>query len=137
MARKATTAGLKKKAHELLQRLVRMKAADDCGIVRCVSCGKLDHYKAMDGGHFISRTYTYHSLREENIHPQCKRCNRFFGLCHDDYRVYMVDMYGADYVEWLSTSKRNICKRSRMDYEDMIEDFKTRLKEQENRLAGA
>ena len=127
---------LKKKAAELLQRLVRMKAADQDGICQCVSCGKKDHWKTMDGGHFISRTYTNHVLREENIHPQCKRCNRFFTGCHDDYRRYMVEMYGEDYVEWLTDTKREIRKYTRAELEEFISETKEAIKDQESRLGG-
>lgn len=138
MARKPqTAANLKKKAAELLQRYVRMKAADLNGICECVSCGKRDSWKAMDGGHFISRTYTFHMLREENVHPQCKRCNRFFTGCHDDYRRYMVDMYGEDFVEWLTDTKRTITKYTRADLLAIIAELKQGIKDQEMRLAFA
>lgn len=134
MPRKPTLATTKKKAHELLQRLVRMKAADDNGFAECVSCGAVKHYKQMDGGHFISRTYSFHSLREENIHPQCKRCNRFFTGCHDDYRRYMVEMYGEDFVEWLTDTKHTLHKWSILELDAMIVEFKERIKDQETRL---
>ena len=53
-----TVAKLREEAAVLLQKLVRMKAADVDGIAQCVTCGKKQHYKEMDGGHFISRKYT-------------------------------------------------------------------------------
>lgn len=129
-----TTPKLKNKAAALLQKLVRMKAADDTGLCKCVTCGRVDSWKLMDGGHFISRAYTFHLLREENIHPQCKRCNRFFSGCHDDYRRYMVDMYGEDFVEWLSHTKRNVMKYTRAELIEIIQSLNVRVKEQEQRL---
>lgn len=134
MARKPSKAALRTKAHTLMQRLVRMKAADQDGYAECVSCGVVKHYKEMDGGHFISRSYSFHSLREENIHPQCKGCNRFFTKCHDDYRRYMVDMYGEDFVQWLTDSKWTTTKRTSPDYEDIISELRERIKDQEVRL---
>ena len=133
MPRKQSLKTVKNKAHELLQRLVRMKAADENGYVQCVSCGVVRHYKQMDGGHFISRTYSFHSLREENIHPQCKGCNRFFGKCHDDYRRYMVEMYGEEFVNWLTDTKWTIHKWSIPDLNEQIAEFKQRIKDQEIR----
>jgi len=138
MPRKAPTKPqLKKKAQTLLQRLVRMKASDPNGYVQCVSCGVQKHYKQMDGGHFISRSFTFHTLREENIHPQCKMCNRYFGKVHDDYRRYMVDMYGEDYVEWLTDTKHRITKLTTADLRDKISELQTQIKEQERRLGEA
>ena len=117
-----------------MQKLVRMKAADQDGYAECVSCGVVKHYKELDGGHFISRSFKYHSLREENIHPQCKRCNRFFTQCHDDYRRYMVDMYGEDFVQWLTDTKWTAVKLYRSDYEDIIAELQEKIKDQEVRL---
>ena len=88
----------------------------------------------MDGGHFISRTYSYHVLREENVHPQCKRCNRFFTGCHDDYRRYMVDMYGEEFVEWLTDTKHNVVKWNRADLMVYIDSLQQNIKLQEGRL---
>ena len=42
----------------LTQKLVRLKAADKHGFCRCVTCGKRQHWKELQGGHFISRTYS-------------------------------------------------------------------------------
>jgi 5-methylcytosine-specific restriction endonuclease McrA len=134
MPRKLTKPAAKKKAHELLQRLVRMKASDDNGYAECVSCGVVKHYKQMDGGHFISRTYSFHSLREENIHPQCKTCNRFFSKSHDDYRRYMVDMYGEDFVEWLTDTKHTVHQVKLYEYEEIIAELNERIKGQAVRL---
>ena len=67
-----TVAKLREEAAVLLQKLVRMKAADENGLAECVTCGKRQHYKEMDGGHFISRKWTATKLVEENVHPQCK-----------------------------------------------------------------
>ena len=121
-------------AATLTQKLVRMKAADVNGHVQCVTCGVIKHYKQMDGGHFISRTYKFHKLREENIHPQCKSCNRYFGKVHDDYRIYMVDMYGEEFVQWLTETKWQIQKWYRPDLLELIADLKSRIKDQEARI---
>ena len=43
-----TVAKLREEAAVLLQKLVRMKAADENGLATCVTCGKRQHYKDMD-----------------------------------------------------------------------------------------
>ena len=53
--KKSTIAQEVDKAAKLLQRLVRLKASDDNGYCQCVTCGKVDHYKNMQGGHFYGR----------------------------------------------------------------------------------
>ena len=121
-------------AATLMQKLTRMKAADKDGIATCVTCGKKAHWKEMDGGHFISRTYSRHKLNEENCHCQCPGCNRFSNRSIDDYFLFMVDMYGHEHVREMIETKREVIKWNRAALEDTIKDFKARIKEQEARL---
>ena len=129
-----SVAKLREEAAVLLQRLVRMKAADADGLAQCVTCGKKQHYKDMDGGHFISRRWTATKLVEENIHVQCKGCNQYASGRYDDYTLYMVDTYGIEMVRELNQKKRELCKQNRIELEDMKIELKVRIKEQEKRL---
>ena len=96
--KKTTVAQEVEKAAKLLQRYVRLKSSDYNGYCHCVTCGKLDHYTAMQGGHFYSRRHTVFKLFEENIHVQCPACNQW-GMkttkIQEAYRIFMEDMYGA------------------------------------------
>jgi hypothetical protein len=129
-----TVAKLREEAAVLLQKLVRMKAADEHGLASCVTCGKRQHYKEMDGGHFISRKWTATKLIEENIHPQCKGCNQYASGRHDDYSLYMVDTYGIEMVRELNDKKRELCKQNRIELEDIKVELKLRIAEQAVRL---
>jgi len=129
-----TVAKLREEAAVLLQKLVRMKAADESGLASCVTCGKRQHYKEMDGGHFISRKWTATKLVEENIHPQCKGCNQYASGRHDDYSLYMVDTYGIEMVRELNDKKRELCKQNRIELEDIKVELKLRIAEQAVRL---
>ena len=120
-----------------LQRLVRMKAADKDGFCRCVSCGVLKHWKEMDGGHFISRSKLATKLETTNVHPQCKRCNGFStSTTVLDYRDYMVDMYGKEWVEWLRKESQKIKKWTREELLETHLEIKKQLKFQSKRLHG-
>lgn len=132
-----SVAKLRDEAAVLLQKLVRMKAADADGIAQCVTCGKKQHYKEMDGGHFISRRWTATKLVEENIHVQCKGCNQYASGRYDDYSLYMVDTYGIEMVRELNEKKRALCKQNRIELEEMKLELRSRIREQEKRLEGA
>jgi hypothetical protein len=131
-----TVAKLKQEAATLLQKLVRMKYANDDGFCECVTCGKMGHYKEMDGGHFVSRGHNATLLVEENIHPQCKGCNGPRKGNIDSYSLFMIDTYGLDAMRELIASKHQPRKFTAIELEDLITDFKQRIKEQEHRLAG-
>ena len=127
--KKSTVAQEVEKAAKLLQRYVRLKASDNDGYCHCVTCGKVDHYTAMQGGHFYSRRHTVFKLFEENIHVQCPACNQW-GMkttkIQEAYRIYMEDMYGARRIRamqrlaWRASPK--------FDREEVIQ-FQRELKE--------
>lgn len=125
--KKKTIAKLVDDAAVILQRVVRIKAANDDGYCQCVSCGTKKHYKEMHGGHFIPRTCTELKLMEENIHPQCPGCNTFNQeKAKVTYTLFMVDTYGREFVDELDRIKKSgqPKKYSRPEIEGIIEDLK-------------
>ena len=140
MAKKKTLPKLKKEAMELLQLLVRVKAADDNGYCKCVTCDTVSQWNnGMQGGHFISRGKTKWCLVEENIKPQCSACNGFGMKYHNKeavYTIYMQDMYGADFVQHMLDTQGDTVKLSRMDLLDNIADFKEQIKFHKDRIGS-
>jgi len=119
-----TIAGLVNDAAVILQRVVRLKAADENGYAQCVTCGRVDHYTNMDGGHFISRKHTAHKLLEENIHACCKGCNGFLNGNMIPYTIFMIDTYGREFVDELEATKNETRKYSRQEILGIIDDLK-------------
>ena len=108
----------------ILQRIVRLKAADENGYCQCVTCGKVDRWQDMQGGHFLSRKWTAHKLCEENIHPQCPGCNGPKGGAPVPYTLYMLDTYSRDFVDNLEATKWDTKKYGRPEIMGIIEDMK-------------
>lgn len=126
------------KCLKAIQLLARISAADDNGYCECVSCGALHHYKEMDGGHFIPKgSSSYWALEVENVHPQCKGCNGFgmkYGIAAQQYTVFMVDMYGQDFVDGMFATKSNVMKLYKADYVALLASFNALIKHHENRV---
>lgn len=137
---KKTLPKLKKEALEKLQLLVRLKASDDNGYCKCVTCDTVSKWNdGMQGGHFISRGKTKWCLVEENVHPQCAACNGFGMKYHNKeavYTLYMQDMYGSDFVQHMLDTQHQVVKLSRVELEDMIKDFKEQIKENKKRIGA-
>ena len=135
--KRKTNAKLLDECAVLMQKIVRMKAAIHAKnpYIYCVTCGKQDHWKNMQGGHWISRTWTVHKVTEENIHPQCVSCNKYRPeRVADDYTMYMVAMYGIDWVEDMVRAKHEICKRPRQEITDLKDELKARAKAMESEV---
>ena len=117
---------------ELVQKLVKLKAADENGNLSCVTCQKRLHWSDAQGAHFISRKWTATKIMEENIHPCCARCNGPLGGNMIAYTLYMQDMYGRDFVEELQRMKHSPKKWNRAELMDLIEHYRAEV----NRMLG-
>lgn len=133
-----TAAKLADKCATDLQLLVRLKAADSNGNCKCVSCGVVEHWSDMHGGHYIAAKNAATRLLEENIHPQCRQCNGFdMEKVHPVYTRYMDDMYGKDFVDELISKIAKPGERYRWRKSEILElhaDVKRQIDEQKIRL---
>ena len=81
----------------------RMQEADDQGYCRCCCTGRRIHYKALDAGHFISRSKARTRFDPMNVHPQSKASNShdFGNQDQEQYTLFMINLYGQDEVNEL------------------------------------
>ena len=108
---------------------IRRKSADHTGYVQCVTCEESHHWKEMDAGHFISKARgSSIYFVEENIHPQCQRCNRFLEGNKHLYTLYMIDMYGRDKVEELEQLARETQPWRLSDYEQVETYYRDKVR---------
>lgn len=126
------------KALKALQKLVRLKAADDNGYVECVTCGKFGYWTDFDGGHFIPKgSSSRWALEEENVKPQCKGCNGFgmrYGDAAQRFTTYMIDYHGRDFVDHMLSTKNDPVKFYKRDYEEMLKDWNAQIREHLKRV---
>jgi hypothetical protein len=122
---------LQDKADKLMSLYIRQKYASN-GMVKCVSCGKLIHWKDSDCGHFVPKSRGA-AVRyvEENVHPECQSCNRFDEGHLIDYTRFMIDFYGHEKIDELKSEARKTLSptQKRELVEEAIEYYGTRLKE--------
>jgi len=104
---RAKLSTLQAKADLLMSEYIRRKYADETGYVKCVSCGRIYRWQEMDCGHFVpkSRGASVRYL-EENVHPECKGCNRFDEGHLINYTLYMRDLYGEEGIKEIQQQAR-------------------------------
>ena len=129
------------KAITTLQKLIRLKSANNEGLCQCVTCGLWEHYKDVDAGHFIPKgSSSYWALKEDNIHVQCKGCNGFgmkYGTTPIAYTLYMEKTFGKQFVEDMLNKKNTITKIYKAEYLEMIETWKKEIKIHLERIGDA
>jgi hypothetical protein len=98
----------------------------------CSTCAGVKPYEQMDAGHFQNRRHLGTRYDEQNVHGQCRSCNRF-----DEGRQYEMGQY-IDKKYGDGTAKKLIClarmpsKVDAMWYGTMIDHYKSELKRMKN-----
>lgn len=122
--KKKTTSQLKKKLDKIFSEYIRRKDAKN-GIATCVTCGKKAHWKELQNGHYVSRSYLATRFDETNCHVQCCGCNIFKKGNMDSYALFMINKYGVKHLEELEKSKQIIIRY--FPYEEKIEEYTAKL----------
>ena len=151
--KKQTLSTVRNKALMLMQLLRRLQEATDNGYVYCISCGAILHYTQAQGGHYIPRRHRATELEEDNINPQCARCNGFLSGNQILYRDNLVKTIGLERVERLENMFRAEqgdedamdklslddqikvnTKKTIKDYQEIIDYCKAEIKKEKARI---
>lgn len=118
--RRLSVSSLKKKADKIFSQYVRRFYSFPSGQCSCVTCGYSYHWKDIQAGHYVSRSWLGLRWSMENVFPQCVRCNIFLKGNKELFALFLVRKFGANYLELLEQKKRRITKMSVSDYQDLI-----------------
>ena len=107
-----------KKLDKVFSIWIRSKDADHTGQVDCYTCGVSKDWKyEIDAGHFQSRGKYATRWHEDNVKPQCKRCNGFRGGEQYQFALRLgTDL--ADELVYLSN------QQARFTNEELLEKIK-------------
>tara|TARA_R100000781_G_C4061844_1_gene121292 strand:+ start:406 stop:813 length:408 start_codon:yes stop_codon:yes gene_type:complete len=131
-----TISKLKKELDKVFSLYIRLRNATPEGLVKCFTCGKIDHYKRMHAGHFQSRKYLSTRWNEENVMVQCPRCNLFAQGEQYTFGKLLDVRIGEGTAEKLTQlATKTTLKLSRIDYEELIDKFKNKLKDVRTNLS--
>jgi len=116
MSKKPTRKTIITKLDNIFSQYIRLRYSKN-EISECVTCGKQDHWKKLQAGHFISRKHYATRFDEDNVQVQCSGCNVFrYG------EQYLFSKYlGVDLSEELLMKSRKIQKFSDNELLEMIE----------------
>ena len=123
---KKTISKLKKELDKWFSLYIRLRDANEYGMVQCFTCGKVGHYKTggMQNGHFQSRKHMATRFDTENCQVQCIKCNMFSQGEQFKFGLNLDAKYGEGTAEELEYLARTTFKISRAEYEDYISYYK-------------
>jgi len=118
-------------ADKHFSRFVRLRDADDNGYCRCITCGKIHHWKEMDCGHFMTRDRPATRFNEQNCHAQCKYCNNYKKGEQYKHGVEIDNLYGAGTAEKLSalSNIRGQKIHTKLSIKDLAKTYLIKVKE--------
>lgn len=117
-----------KKLDKVFSEYIRRKDADKSGNVACYTCGKKQHWKKQQCGHYISRRHYSTRWLEENCKPQDAGCNIFNQGNSPAFALHLIKDYGSEHLQNLDKLKNTLCKMDRFAYELLIEGYEEKLK---------
>lgn len=94
----------------------------------CISCGKPDHWKNTDAGHYVPKTAGLSLyFDEKNVHAQCTGCNRFRHGNLTQYAIALRKRYGEAILEELEQKRQVIRKITEQEYIDLITLYRDKI----------
>ena len=108
---------------------IRLRDADEKGYCRCISCGKVRHWKEMDAGHYVNRKHMSLRYNESNVHAQCKACNRYDEGNVSGYTLGLIKKYGKQIIERLNVAKNQVNKIDEFQAQLMLDWYRSKVKE--------
>ena len=85
-----------KKLDKVFSEYVRLKNSNESGYCQCITCGKINHWKDIDCGHYIGRKHIATRFSEMNCAPQCTWCNKYMEGQHFKFRQKLVEKHGIN-----------------------------------------
>ena len=127
MAKKVSRSRLIKDLDSVFSKYIRQKDAVD-EIATCFTCGKKDHWKKLQNGHFQSRRHYSTRWDEINCQVQCAGCNVFKYGEQFIFGQNLDHKFGKGTARRLHIKAQQTVKISNIEIKDFIKHYKNFVK---------
>jgi len=122
MAKKPKRKTLVKKLDTIFSVYIRKREAKN-NIAECFTCGKQDHYKKLQNGHFQSRKHYSTRWDDINCQVQCAGCNVFRYGEQYKFSLNLDEKYGSGTAEALHIKSKQILKITDFELIELINKY--------------
>lgn len=128
--RKDSRSKAMKDADKWFSQFIRLRDADENGLVKCITCPRVAHWTEMDAGHYASRAKQSTRYDEKNVNAQCGGCNRWQGGKFIEHAIAIDRKHpkeiGSTSSE-LAYKAMQECKRTLSDFRFLASVYKERV----------
>ena len=96
---------------------------------RCISCGRILPIEQADAGHYVNRSHNALRYSEENVHAQCRHCNRFDEGNMSGYRRGLLEKIGEKSLIYLEAAKNQTCHLGTKELLIIADYYRNKTKE--------
>lgn len=123
-------------ADTVFSRFIRLKYANENGIVKCYTCDTKKHWTMMQNGHFVGRANLFARWDERNCRPQCSVCNEVKRGNLSAYRENLdKENYGV--AEYLLDEMKLVYKPTRDEIRSVISEYSEKVKQLKSKLKSS
>lgn len=115
------------KTDKWFSQYIRLKYADENGIVRCYTCDTPHHWKELDCGHYVKRQHQETRFNENNCRPQCRKCNWFMQGNDVEFRKRLIEEIGEQKVLLLESARRNTKKYTKFELDLLAKEYQKKI----------
>jgi len=127
MAKKTQRKKLIEKLDKIFSIYIRRRNAIN-DVAECFTCGKQDHWKKLQNGHFQSRKHYSTRWHEQNCQVQCPGCNVFRYGEQYKFALNLDNTYYSGLAEELHIEANKTVKLDNTDLEMLIEKYEMLIK---------
>ena len=124
MAKKPSRSKIIKQLDSVFSKYIRQRDSVN-EIATCFTCGKKDHWKKLQNGHFQSRKHYSTRWDETNCQVQCAGCNVFKFGEQFIFGQNLDQKYGAGTARVLHVKAKQTVKIATFELQDMIKHYKS------------
>jgi hypothetical protein len=122
MAKKSTRKRLIDKLDKIFSQYIRLRESKNHNS-ECFTCGKVDHWKKLQNGHFMSRKHLSTRWDETNCQVQCAGCNVFRYGEQYKFSVGLNNKYGDGTADAMLQKSRETLKIDNAELETKIKYY--------------
>lgn len=127
LAQRSEKQKAKEKAWDQFSLFIRIRDANEQGLVQCCTSGRWMPWRKAHAGHFVTRKAEATLFHEQNVHAQSPNQNRFAGGHPVQYERFLDEKYGPGTAERIRQESVKECRRRIEDYEAIEAEYRGKV----------